>query len=296
MAMISIKQLRYFDAVARLGHFGKAADHCAVSQPALSMQIQEMERELAIKLVERRPPGAVLTEAGREVARRASRILGEVRDLKDYARHFSTPLSGPLHLGIIPTIAPYVLPPLLPRAPRQPRRAGARDTHRDPGRRAADGILDLLLLALPVDQPDIVTHRLFEDRFLLAVPAGRKLGRRISEPLDLVKHDRLLLLEEGHCLRDQALEVCRLRQVDNLDTFGASSLSTIVQMVAGGLGVTLLPEISLPVERMHGRIEVKRFDEPQPSRTIGLAWRATSPRAEEFRTLAPTIAVALGDL
>ncbi len=296
MAMISIKQLRYFDAVARLGHFGKAADHCAVSQPALSMQIQEMERELAIKLVERRPRGAVLTEAGREVARRASRILGEVRDLKDYARHFSTPLSGPLHLGIIPTIAPYVLPPLLPlmREHHDSLDVRVRETHTETlVGELADGILDLLLLALPVDQPDIVTHRLFEDRFLLAVPAGRKLGRRISEPLDLVKHDRLLLLEEGHCLRDQALEVCRLRQVDNLDTFGASSLSTIVQMVAGGLGVTLLPEISLPVERMHGRIEVKRFDEPQPSRTIGLAWRATSPRAEEFKQFGNLILKAM---
>jgi LysR family hydrogen peroxide-inducible transcriptional activator len=289
--MISLKQLRYLDAIAREGHFGKAAAHCAVSQPALSMQIQELEQELGVQLVERRRQGAQLTAAGREVARRAQRILNEVRDIGDFARQSLEPLSAPIRLGVIPTVAPYVLPALLPLVsqgyPQLVLRV--RETHTQQLiAELVDGTLDLLLLALPIERPEVETLPLIEDRFLLAMPPGRKLNGRVKATPELFEHDRLLLLEEGHCLRDQALAFCHLRQVEGVDTFGASSLSTIVQMVANGMGLTFLPEISIGVEAMGGRVSIGRFADPAPSRTLGLAWRATSPRKEDF--------VALGEL
>jgi LysR family hydrogen peroxide-inducible transcriptional activator len=295
-SMTSFKQLRYFDAVARLGHFGKAAQHCAVTQPALSMQIQELEKELGVRLIERHPKGAVLTEAGREIARRASRILTEVRDLRDCARQGDRPLSGPLKLGIIPTIAPYVLPPLLPsmRERYPDLELHVRETHtahlKD---ELLDGALDLLLLALPIEHADIETRALFEDRFLLALPTSRRVRGGMRATPDLLENDRLLLLEEGHCLRDQALAYCQLRKVDSIDTFGVSGLSTIVQMVANGMGLTLLPEISIDVETLHGQVRLMRFEEPEPSRTVGLAWRATSPRRREFIDFGELIVEAL---
>jgi LysR family hydrogen peroxide-inducible transcriptional activator len=290
--MTSFKQLRYLDAVARFGHFRKAADHCAVTQPALSMQIQELEKELGVQLVERRPKGARLTETGREVARRASRILTDVRDLKDCVRQRGMPLSGSLKFGIIPTVAPYVLPPLLPLLRRQYQNLDlhVRETHTaqllD---ELIDGSLDLLMLALPIEHPDVESIRLLEDRFLLALPRNRRIKGRMKATPEFLENDRLLLLEEGHCLRDQALAYCQLRQVDSIDTFGASSLSTIVQMVANGLGLTLLPEISIDLESRHGHIRLMRFEEPQPVRVLGLAWRATSPRKRDFVELGKLI-------
>ena len=283
--MISIKQLRYLDAISRFGHFGKAASHCAVTQPALSMQIQEMERDLGVQLVERRPKGASLTDAGREIARRGDRILKEVRDIADYARQAGKPFAAPIKLGVIPTVAPYVLPPLLPllRAKYPQLDLHVRETHTQQLiAELIDGTLDLLLLALPVEHPDVETVKLIEDRFLLALPPDREVHGRIRATADLIKNDRLLLLEEGHCLRDQAQAFCQLRKVDSIDTFGASSLSTIVQMVANGMGLTFLPEISVGLETMHSKIRVMRFTDPEPRRVLGLAWRTTSPRKGDF--------------
>jgi len=294
--MTSLKQLRYLDAVARHGHFGKAAAHCAVSQPALSMQIQELEQELGVQLVERRRQGAQLTQAGREVARRAQRILNEVRDIGDFARQCREPLSAPVRLGVIPTVAPYVLPALLPLV-----REGypqlvlqVRETHTlQLVAELIDGTLDLLLLALPVEHPEVETLRLIEDRFLLAMPPGRKLRGRVRATSEFFEHDRLLLLEEGHCLRDQALAFCHLRQVEGVDTFGASSLSTIVQMVANGMGLTFLPEISIGQEAMGDRVSLGRFADPEPSRLLGLAWRRSSPRKEDFKALGRLVVEAV---
>jgi len=283
--MISIKQLRYLDAISRFGHFGKAAAHCAVTQPALSMQIQEMERDLGVQLVERRPKGASLTDAGREIARRGDRILQEVRDIADFARQAGKPFAAPIKLGVIPTVAPYVLPPLLPllRAKYPQLDLHVRETHTQQLiAELIDGTLDLLLLALPVEHPDVETIKLIEDRFLLALPPDREVHGRIRATADLIKNDRLLLLEEGHCLRDQAQAFCQLRKVDSIDTFGASSLSTIVQMVANGMGLTFLPEISVGLETMHSKIRVMRFTDPEPKRVLGLAWRTTSPRKGDF--------------
>lgn len=290
--MITLKQLRFFDAVARFGHFGRAAEHCAVTQPALSMQIKELERELGVELIERRPRGLGLSATGQEIAGRAKRILTEARDLVDFARYRAGTLSGPLRLGIIPTAAPYILPPLLPvlgeRFPDL--ELHIRETQTQSLlEELLDGSLDLILATLPIEQPDIETSRLFEDRFLLALPQGRRIASHVRATPDLMKEDRLLLLEEGHCLRDQALAFCHLRRVDNIDTFGASSLSTLVQMVANGMGLTLLPEISIDHETRHGGIRLMRFAEPEPKRILGLAWRSTSPRKRDFNELGKLI-------
>lgn len=293
--MVSLKQLKYFDAVARSGHFGRAAAHCAISQPALSMQVQELERSLGIQLLERGRNGVILTEGGREIAQRAARVLADVRDIVDAARRQGDVLSGPLAFGVIPSLAPYILPRLLPMI-----RDGFPDLDlhiRETQTQTllgelADGELDLLLLALPVEHPDIETIRLFDDRFLLAMAASHRMSNQVTATPDLLEGDRLLLLEEGHCMRDQALAFCNLQRVENINTFGASSLSTLVQMVANGLGMTLLPEIAVPLETRHGDIHLMRFADPEPQRVIGLAWRRSSPRKRHFTELGEMITAA----
>lgn len=292
MDMPTLRQLRYLDALARFRHFGIAANHCAVTQPALSTQIQDLEKKLGIDLVERRYKDVRLTAIGREVAERAARILADVRDLSEFAHLRAAPLSGDLRLGVIPTIAPYLLPPLLP-ALRE--RYPTLTLHlRETQTQAlidelASGALDLLLLALPAEHSDVETLPLFEDRFVLALPAHSEMKGAVMASLELVRGNRLLLLEEGHCLRDQALAFCERRRAGNIDTFGASSLSTLAQMVANGLGLTLLPEISIDVDARHGGIKLMRFAAPEPSRTIGLAWRATNPRRRDFEAFAELV-------
>ena len=292
MDMPTLRQLRYLDALARFRHFGIAANHCAVTQPALSTQIQDLEKKLGVDLVERRYKDVQLTRVGREVAERAARILADVRDLSEFARLRASPLSGGLRLGVIPTIAPYLLPPLLPllreRYPALELHIRETQTQALIGELVSGG-LDLLLLALPTEHGDVETFPLFEDRFVLALPPDREMKGSVRASFDLLKDDRLLLLEEGHCLRDQALAFCELRQVGNIDTFGASSLSTLVQMVANGLGLTLLPEISVGVYTRQGDIKLMRFVEPEPSRVVGLAWRATNPRRRDFEAFAELI-------
>ena len=293
--MISLKQLRYFDAVVRTGHFGKAAEQCAVTQPALSMQIQEIEKDLGVPLLERGRNGVIPTEAGREIASRAARILSEVRDIVDFARRQSETLAGPLHFGVIPSVAPYLLPALLPlvRNKFPDLDLSLRETQTQHlVDELLDGGLDLLLLALPVEHAEVETMKLFTDRFLLAMPKSRRIASRIRATPDLLKQDRLLLLEEGHCLRDQALAFCNPRRVDNIDTFGASNLSTLVQMVANGLGFTLLPQLAVDLEARRGDIRLMRFADPEPRRVVGLAWRKSSPRKRHFAEFGKLIAQA----
>lgn len=295
MVHVTLKQLRYFDALAREQHFGHAADACSVTQPALSMQIQELEASLGIVLVERTRSGIKLTSKGELIAVRAQRILNDVRDLIDHARQAGGILSGVLRLGVIPSVAPYLLPPLLPliREKYPALELHIRETQTQPlTDELVEGKLDVLLLALPLKHPDIETLAVFEDRFLLAMPKAKKLSGRVRATKDMVESDRLLLLEEGHCLRDQALTYCSLQQVGGMSTFGASSLSTIVEMVSGGLGITLLPEICLGVEARSRDIKVIRFVEPEPSRSIGLAWRRSSPRGDDFIALSKLVATA----
>jgi LysR family transcriptional regulator, hydrogen peroxide-inducible genes activator len=283
--MLTLRQLRYLAALARQRHFGRAAEECAVSQPALSVQIQELEASLDAALVERARGRIALTPDGEEIARRAARILAEVDDLVDYARHRPRLLTGPLRLGVIPSIAPYLLPAALPclqnRYPalelrlRESQTAVIMDElHR--------GALDVLVLSLPLDHPEVETIRLFDDRFVLAVPAAHPLAERPDCTARLLAEERLLLLEEGHCLRDQTLSYCQPADRGAPSSFGASSLSTIIQMVANGLGITVLPEISLAFEVHDPRIALLRFPEPEPTRALALAWRRSSPRKRDF--------------
>lgn len=292
---ITFKQLRYFDALARELHFGRAADSCAITQPALSMQIQELEALLGLPLVERTRSGIRLTPKGAELALRTRKLLNDVHDLVDFAKQSAGVLSGTLRLGVIPSIAPYLLPPLLPllKSEYPDLKLHLRETQTLPlTDELCSGKLDVLLLALPLKHPDIETHPLFEDRFFLASPKSRKLSGRVRATKDLIEHERLLLLEEGHCLRDQALNYCNLRQTETINTFGASSLSTIIEMVAAGMGITLLPEICLPVEGRGRDISLIRFADPEPSRLIGLAWRRSSPRSDEFKALGKVVLAA----
>ena len=288
--MITLRQLRYLGALARHRHFGRAADECAVTQPALSMQIKELEREIGADLVERRPSDITLTVTGVEVAQRAERILAATRDLVDFARHREV-LSGPLKLGVIPTIAPYLLPKLLPRlqAAYPSLRLEVRETQTatllD---ELIGGELDCLLLALPIEHTDVEMLALFTDRFLLAAPAGEPIPRRPLNAKD-VDERRLILLEEGHCLRDQSLAFCATKRRDSAAALGSTSLATVMQMVANGYGVTLVPEIATEVEARDKRVMLKRFARPEPGRTIGLAWRKTSPRQTDFAALGDII-------
>ena len=298
MTHVTLKQLRYFDALARELHFGRAAESCAVTQPALSMQINELEQSLGLVLVERTRAGVQLTGKGAEIAARSARILGDVRDLVAYAQHSNRLLTGTLRLGVIPSVAPYLLPPLLPllRDAYPDLELHVRETQTQLlTDELLEGKLDVLLLALPLKNTDLTNLPLFEDKFLLAVPKERKLSGRVRATKELIEHERLLLLEEGHCLRDQALTYCSLQQVDAVNTFGASSLATIVEMVSAGFGITLLPEMSIGIEERGRDITLVRFVEPEPSRTVGLVWRSTSPRTEDFEELGRLVTKAWTD-
>jgi LysR family hydrogen peroxide-inducible transcriptional activator len=250
------------------------------------MQIKELEDELKLSLVERRKSGIELTEQGEEIARRARTILASVRDLVDYAKHQEGVLSGVLKLGAIPSIAPYLLPAALPELQRRfpALNLQLRETlTANLVRELVTGDLDLILIALPIEDPEIETLFLFDDRFILATKATRANQRLRRASANMLSHDRLLLLEEGHCLRDQALSYCHMLTPEARDSFGASSLATIVQMVANGYGVTLLPEMAIASEiHAHGDIRLLRFHAPEPKREIGLAWRKTSPRKSDF--------------
>jgi LysR family transcriptional regulator, hydrogen peroxide-inducible genes activator len=296
--MVSLRQLRYLDALVRHRHFGHAAEDCAVSQPALSMQIRELEQSLGAELIERRQGAIAFTEIGAEVARRAGAILAAARDLEDFARHSARLLSGTLRLGVIPSLAPYVLPRLLPELQRvhpdlrlELRETQTRTLLAELGR----GALDAVMLALPVDAAEVETIRLFDDRFLLAVPAADALPETARVTARDIEQRKLVLLEEGHCLRDQALAYCATVRGDSSPMgLGATSLTTVMQMVANGYGVTLVPEVAIDVEVRDERVKLLRFAEPQPGRTVGLAWRKTSPRKIDFVALGQIVIEALG--
>ena len=285
--MVTLKQLRYFVALCETRHFGRAAERCAVSQPALSMQIQELESILGLVLIERRRGGVYLTKQGDEIAAMARDITTATQDLIDFARHGSKPLVGTLRLGVIPSIAPYLLPQMLPalRAQYPLLQLSLRETQTahliD---ELLDGDLDILLLALPIDHGGIKTLKAFDDTFLLAVPAKKGDTSTRVRPKDIAAAD-LLLLEEGHCLRDQILKYCEGLGPIATTGLGATSLTTIIEMVANGYGVTLLPEMSTPGENDDDRVRLLQFGEPVPKRTVGLAWRAGSTRSGDAAAL-----------
>jgi LysR family transcriptional regulator, hydrogen peroxide-inducible genes activator len=298
--MITLRQLQYLSALAKHGHFGRAAEACAVTQPAMSMQIRDLERTLGVAVVERRPGEVILTDVGSEIVRRGEDVLAASRDLVDFARHRSGVLTGRLTLGMIPSLAPYVLPRMLPvlqtRFPEL--RLELRETQtRQLVEDIKSGALDTAMLALPVGEPDLDEIELFEDLFLLAVPSDdpRAETRRVA--VGDIDQTRLILLEEGHCLRDQALAFCATAAQGRANgagtAFGASSLTTVMQMVAGGYGITLIPQIAAEVERRDGRVKFLRLENPQPGRSIGLVFRRTSPRKADFAALGEVVKQSL---
>lgn len=294
--MITLRQLRYLASLARLRHFGRAADECAVTQPALSMQIRELERDLGVDLIERRPGDIALTEIGAEVADRAGRILTDVQDLADFARHRNRLLVGTLRLGIIPSLAPYVLPLVLPRLQvKHPElRLEIRETlTKQLVEELGRGELDTIMVALPLEDESFETAKLFEDTFLLAISAEDAPSQSQRVNAKSIDSRRLILLEEGHCLRDQALAFCSLARNGQPSSLGATSLATVMQMVASGYGITLVPEVAARAEARDPRVELRRFRDPEPARTIGLAWRPTSPRKRDFTALGKIVMQAV---
>lgn len=281
---MTLRQLSYFLALAEERHFGKAAARVHVTQPALSMQIREMEEGLGLPLIERGRE-IRLTPAGREVARRAARVLADVAKIEGMARRQA--LGGRLNIGIIPTVAPYLLPDLLPRLPLELR---VREAQTDQLLAALmDGALDAAVIASPHMRNDLVTEPLFRDNFLLAGNAARLASLGSVEALRPVAldPDHLLLLDEGHCLADQALEVCGLERRHSQVDLGASSLSTLAGLVGQGMGFTFLPEIAVRTEcAAHPTLRLARFADPQPSREVVLIGRRSTAAEPWFATLA----------
>ncbi len=287
---VSFRQLEYFVAVAERLSFRAAADACFVTQPGLSAQLKDLERLLGVQLFERNQRTVLLTPAGETLLPLARGILTASGEFVDLARSLTRPLSGTLRLGVIPTVAPYLLPKTLPALRRRYPQLQVR-LHEDLTHRLLEllshGRLDLLLVALEADLGNVSTLTLATDPFVVAVPAQHRLAKRKRVTEADIAAEQVLLLDDGHCLRDQALAVCHTSGASEVGDFRASSLNTLVQMVAGGLGITLLPRLSLEVEAPQlSQIVILPFRKPEPSRTIGLVWRTTSPRAHEFQLLA----------
>jgi LysR family hydrogen peroxide-inducible transcriptional activator len=296
MLNVTLKQLRYVEALARYRHFGRAAEACSITQPALSMQIKELEDALGAPLFERSARQVRLTGFGEKFAARIRDILRSVDELADLAKASRDRFAGTLRLGVIPTVAPYLLPSIIGRLARGHPGLDirVRETMTDALiRELADGRLDAAVVALPVSQPFLVETPLFSEEFML-VRAREDEGKPVPSP-DMLQEMRLLLLEEGHCFRDQALSFCRLTSAPR-DMLEASSLSTLVQMVGAGIGVTLIPEMAAPVETRSAPVCVSRFDAPRPERTIGMVWRKTSPLADQLAEIAALVRDAAADL
>ena len=283
--MTTIRQLEYITAIEEHGGFQAASAACHVTQPGLSAQVRQLEDHLELQLFERGRKPALATVEGLEILRRARGVLTAVADLEEAAHSLSRPLSGRLRLGVIPTVAPFLLPGAL-KPLRRAHPALRLELYEaqtgDLVEALERGRLDLLLLALEAPLGPAETLALFPDPFLLAVPRGHALaGRKRVRERDLAGED-VLLLDDGHCLRDQALAVCSHAGAHELGDFRASSMTTLVQMVASGAGVTLLPRLAAAPDR---DLVLIPFQRPVPQRTIGLAWRHTSPRAEAYRSL-----------
>jgi LysR family hydrogen peroxide-inducible transcriptional activator len=297
MIHATLKQLRYFDALSRHCHFGRAAEACAISQPALSMQIKELEQFLGGVLLERGARQIRLTKFGEEVAQRVRDILRSVDELGDFARASHDQLAGRLRVGMIPTIAPYLLPTVIGNLTRLHPELDIHVRETLTPKLIAElreGRLDTAIVALPVSEPSLTEVALFAENFLLVRP-----GEAEGTPVPTVKalrEMRLLLLEEGHCFRDQALSFCNMHSSPPREVLDASSLSTLVQMVSAGIGVTLIPEMAVAVETRSASVSVTRFKNPQPSRTIGMVWRKTSPLARQLLQISEVICLSADTL
>jgi LysR family hydrogen peroxide-inducible transcriptional activator len=287
---MNLRDLRYLVALAEHKHFGRAAEASFVSQPTLSTQIKKLEDELEVSLVERTPRKILLTEVGREIVQRAREVLNEVDQIKAIARRTRDPESGTIRLGIFPTLGPYLLPHVVPRIrERFPRLELllVEEKTEEILRQLREGRLDAGILALPIHDDQLHTEFLFEEQFLLAVPEDHKLAKRAFLKLDDLSDQSLLLLEEGHCLRDQALDVCQLAGANEKTGFRATSLETLRQMVAANVGITLLPSLSVqPPIAQSGNVHLLAFRGGAPSRRIAMIWRKSSAMAPFFNAFA----------
>lgn len=287
---MNLRDLKYLVALADHKHFGHAAAACFVSQPTLSTQIKKLEDELGVPLVERAPRKVMLTPAGRDAAERARRIVAEVEQMKEAARRSQDPEAGTVRLGIFPTLGPYLLPHVVPRIrSRFPQLELLLVEEKSDVllSRLREGKLDAGLLALPLQDDQLHTEFLFEEPFLLAVPEAHPLASRDSLSLGELSNQQLLLLEDGHCLREQALDVCRISGANEKSEFRATSLETLRQMVAANVGITLLPTLAVkpPVARSDN-IHLLGFSDSHPSRRIALVWRRSSAMAGFLQELA----------
>lgn len=290
MRNLTLKQLRYFEALAQHGHFGRAAQACAISQPALSVQIRELEESLGTELFERGARQIRLTNFGEEFATRVRGILRSVDELGELAMASRDHLVGRLRIGVIPTIAPYLLPEIITdlTAANSSIDIQIRESLTPIlVRELADGRLDAAIVALPVSEPSLTEVSLFEENFVLVRPVADE-GKPVPGHEDL-REMKLLLLEEGHCFRDQALSFCNIQSSRPREMLDASSLATLVQMVGAGLGVTLIPEMAIAVETRSAPVSIAHFRHPQPSRTIGMIWRKTSPLAKQLRQISEVV-------
>lgn len=297
---ISLRQLEYVVAVADTLGFRRAAERCAVSQPTLSAQIQQLESVLGVALFERDRRRVLVTKAGEDIVARARRVLLEAEDLVAAASRARDPFEGTFRVGVIPTIAPYYLPEVtevLSKAFPKLRLVFREEKTEDTVRDLREGALDLGLVALEADLGDLEHAEIFRDRFVVALPAGHPLAKQTRKkakiPEDALAGAEVLLLEDGHCLRSQALAVCS--QAGAHETgFRATSLATLVQMVSRSDAVTLLPELALSVENRRGQLEIRAFAAPEPYRTVALVWRRGSPFASAFQRTAAALRAGHG--
>ena len=294
----SLRQIQYAVAVADLRSFRRAAERCHVSQPSLSAQIAEIESALGVQLFERDRRGVMITTAGSELIERMRRVLVEADDVSKAARRFLDPLSGTLRIGVIPTIGPYLLPAAASALRKEvPALALAwlEDKTEALVRRIRHGNLDGAFLALESDFGDLSYETIKQDPFVLAIPPDHHLGRS-SEPIPFsqLRGERILLLDEGHCFRDQVIEFCSGRGIEEL-SFRATSLPTLVQMAYANMGITLLPLISVATETLRSELVTRPITRPAPHRTIVLAWRRQSALSEAMRKIAGTVRCAVQD-
>jgi LysR family transcriptional regulator, hydrogen peroxide-inducible genes activator len=294
---MNLKDLKYLVALADTGHFGRAAQRTFVSQPTLSAQLKKLEEYLGVKLVERHPKNVQLTEVGKEIVARARRMLSEGDEIVALARNNTDPLSGKLKVALIPTIGPYLLPRVMQKLRKALPQLGLmlyEHQTEELLKRLREGEIDLGILALPADQDGLESRRLYREEFTVALPSDNPLAQKASIKAADLKGQTLLLLEDGHCLRDQALEVCSRVDVREAEDFRATSLETLRHMVVAGLGVTLMPELAVesPFGSQRGLV-IRQFSKPAPARTVGAVWRKSSTRGAAIEAVCDTVGGAM---
>jgi LysR family transcriptional regulator, hydrogen peroxide-inducible genes activator len=290
---MNLKDLKYLVALADTGHFGKAAERSFVSQPTLSAQLKKLEEYLGVKLVERQPKNVQLTEVGKQIVVRARRMLDEGDEIVALARSNTDPFAGKLKVALIPTIGPYLLPRVMQKIRKGLPHLGLMLYEYQTEsllKRLRDGEIDLGIMAMPALADGVETRDLYEENFTVALPNNHPLASKANIKVQDLKGHTLLLLEDGHCLRDQALEVCSRVDVKEAEDFRATSLETLRQMVVAGLGITLLPEMAVesPFGSQRG-LTVKQFAKPAPSRTVGAVWRKTTTRGAAISAVCDVI-------